>query len=311
MHQNNQGQSTPEWNDKDEISLLDIVLTVAENLKLLIFGPLCAGLIALTISFALPNIYTAKATILPPNPGGTSASQLLDSLGGLGAVAGGTLGIKDPSQPYIAYLQSSNFADLLIDKYNLQKRYGKKYLQTTRTVLEGNIEVSFHKKSGLITIVVNDKDPKFAAEMANGIVAELRIFTGRLELQEAQNRRSFLETQIKEITSRPFMDTISQQMLIANLIRQYELAKVDEGRVGPTFLQVDVATVPELKSKPERALMAITASLASGFVLLLFVFIRKAWRNTETDPHARKRIGSIESNLRALWPSSNWLKRKK
>jgi len=300
-----------EWDDEDEISLLDLALTISENLKLLILAPLIVGLVTLAYAFSITPIFTAKSSILPPNPGGNSASQSLASLGGLGVIAGGALGIKDASQQYIAYLQSSNFEDLLIEKYDLQKRYKQQYLQTTRTALEANFQVSYDKKSGLITIVVSDKDPKFAAEMANGIVTELRTFTGRLELQEAQNRRSFLEIQIKEIASRPFMDANIQQILITNLIRQYELAKVDEGRVGPTFMQVDVATVPELKSKPKRASMALIATFASGFALLLFVFIRKSWRNTETDPRAREQIGEIESNLRSLYSPSNWFNRKK
>jgi len=36
---------------EDEISLLDLLLVVAENARLLIFGPLLAGLAALGIAF--------------------------------------------------------------------------------------------------------------------------------------------------------------------------------------------------------------------------------------------------------------------
>jgi hypothetical protein len=35
---------------------------------------------------------------------------------------------------------------------------------------------------------------------------------------------------------------------------------------------------------PKKSLIAILAALASGFVLLLWVFVRKAWVNTQNDP---------------------------
>jgi fucose permease len=89
MQQNQEDQSNQEWDDEDEISLLDLALTVAENLKLLIFGSLGAGIVALTIALIWPNIYTGKATILPPGQDSTSASALLmSSIGGLGGSAG-------------------------------------------------------------------------------------------------------------------------------------------------------------------------------------------------------------------------------
>jgi uncharacterized protein involved in exopolysaccharide biosynthesis len=49
---------------EDEISLLDLLVTVSENIKLLILGPLAAGLCALGVSFALPAKYESVA-ILP------------------------------------------------------------------------------------------------------------------------------------------------------------------------------------------------------------------------------------------------------
>jgi len=49
----------------DEISVLDLLLVVAENARLLIFGPLLAGLAALGIAFIIPPTFTATTRILP------------------------------------------------------------------------------------------------------------------------------------------------------------------------------------------------------------------------------------------------------
>ena len=56
-------QALPE---DDEISLLDLLQTIVDNLRLLVLGPLAVGLAALGISFAIPPTYTAKTQFLPP-----------------------------------------------------------------------------------------------------------------------------------------------------------------------------------------------------------------------------------------------------
>ena len=46
--------------DDDEISLLDLLQTIVDNLRLLVLGPLAVGFTALGISFLIPPTYTAK-----------------------------------------------------------------------------------------------------------------------------------------------------------------------------------------------------------------------------------------------------------
>jgi uncharacterized protein involved in exopolysaccharide biosynthesis len=141
------------------------------------------------------------------------------------------------------------------------------------------------------------------------VVTELRFFVGKLDLQEAQNRRAFLEDQIKEVSSRTSQDPYSQQQVISGLIRQLDMVKVDEGRAGPTFTQVDFATPPEIKSKPKRALIAILTTLATGFLLLIFVFVRQALRNAEADPEAKDKMAQIKALFKSFWGAiKHWRK---
>lgn len=262
--------------EDDEISLSDLFLTLLENARLLILGSLGVGVLALAISFLITPIYTAKTSLHPP-PQGTqgTASMILESLGGgLASAAGASL--KDPASQYVAYLESDTLRNSLIEKFKLKERYDQKYLVKTRDVLKKRVKITSDKKTTLIKIEVDDESPEFAAELANAYVAELRAFTGRLALQEAHDRREFLETQIKEISARPMKDLFTQQAMIAGMIRQYEAARVDEQKSGPTFTQVDVATPPELKSSPKKALIAIIATLATFFALVIFVFLKKA-----------------------------------
>ena len=301
--------------DEGAISILDLVLIVAQNIKLLIVGPLAIGILALIISFFITPTFTAITTIQPPPQGGqtSTSAAILESLGGLGGGAVGP-GLKDTTQLYIAYMQSATFEDSLIEKFKLQEKFHTKYKVSARKTLEGNVKILSDKKTGMISIAVDDEDPQFAANLANAYVSELRIFTGKLALQEAQDRKEFLEAQIKELSSRQFRDIYTQQAMLAGTIRQYEAARVDEEKVGPTFTQVDVAYAPELKSKPKRAQIAIIATLACEFLLLIFIFVRHAWANLRANPESEGKLKNIHSilssQLKGVWQLVSSLRKR-
>ena len=85
---------TPEA--EDEISLLDLLQTIVDNLRLLIIGPLVVGLAALGISFAVTPTFTAQVAFLPPQQQQGMAASMLASLGALGGLAGAATGLKTP-----------------------------------------------------------------------------------------------------------------------------------------------------------------------------------------------------------------------
>jgi uncharacterized protein involved in exopolysaccharide biosynthesis len=66
--------------------------------------------------------------------------------------------------------------------------------------------------------------------------------------------------------------------------KQYEIARIDESREGAVIQVIDRAVVPERKSKPNKARMAVIASVSFGFVLLIFVFLRVALRDAMRNP---------------------------
>ena len=74
--------------DDDEISLLDLLQVVVDNLRLLVLGPLVAGLAALGIAFIIPPTFTATTKFMPPQQQQSAAASMLASLGALGGLAG-------------------------------------------------------------------------------------------------------------------------------------------------------------------------------------------------------------------------------
>jgi uncharacterized protein involved in exopolysaccharide biosynthesis len=82
--------------------------------------------------------------------------------------------------------------------------------------------------------------------------------------------------------------------------KQFELAKVDESREGAVIQVLDIAEPPERKAKPKKATIAIIATLASGFALLLYVFIRCALKNASQDEETKLKL----SALRGSWQTA-------
>jgi tyrosine-protein kinase Etk/Wzc len=179
----------------DEISLLDLLQTIVDNLRLLVLGPLAVGLAALGISFLIPPTYTAKTQFLPPQQQQSAAASMLASLGGLSGLAGAVGGIKNPADQYLAYMKSVTLQDSLIDRFKLLERYEAKTKTDARLALKNNVRAA-SGKDGLISVEVDDKDPKFAAELANAHVEELGKLLGKLATTEAQQRRLFFEKQL-------------------------------------------------------------------------------------------------------------------
>jgi tyrosine-protein kinase Etk/Wzc len=181
----------------NEVSLLDLVQIVADNIKLLTMGPLAVGVTALAISFAIPPTYTATTRFLPPQQQQSLAAGMLSSLGALGGLAGAAAGLKNPADQYVAYLKSVNVQDALIERFKLQERYDEEYKVDARKELSKNARIS-SGKDGLITVEVDDKEAQVSAELANAHVEELRRLLGQLAVTEAQQRRLFFEKQLSQ-----------------------------------------------------------------------------------------------------------------
>ena len=181
--------------DDDEISLLDLLQVVVDNLRLLVLGPLVAGLAALGIAFIIPPTFTATTKFMPPQQQQSAAASMLASLGALGGLAGAATGLKNPAEQYVAFLKSRSVQDALIDRFKLTERYDEKFKQDARLELEKNAQIT-SGKDGLISINASDKDPAFAAQLANAYVEELGHLLSRLAVTEAQQRRLFFEKQL-------------------------------------------------------------------------------------------------------------------
>jgi capsule polysaccharide export protein KpsE/RkpR len=119
----------------------------------------------------------------------------LGSMGAMASAAGG-MGIKNPNDLHVALLKSRTVENAMAARFHLQAQYGKRYLSTTRKRWERRTAIDSGLKDGLIRLSVTDRDPRRAAELANGWVEEYRRFTATLAVTEASQRRLFFERQL-------------------------------------------------------------------------------------------------------------------
>jgi tyrosine-protein kinase Etk/Wzc len=190
-------------NIEDKINLLDYLIIILKRKKLIVGITLGAAIITAIIVFLIMTpIYMAQTRILPPQTG--SSSIALGMLSQMAGAAGAqsiteSLGLKSPSDLYVGMLESRTIADKIIDRFNLMKLYEADYREDARKqLLEDVFEAETDKDSGIITISIEDKDPKRAADMANAFVEELKNLTKGLAVTEASQRRLFFEDQLKD-----------------------------------------------------------------------------------------------------------------
>ena len=185
---------------EDEINLLDYLIVLAKRKWLIIGITLTTAIITTIISLTIAPIYKAETKILPPQQGSSSmASQLLSQFGGMAGLAGGAIGVKTSNDLYIGLLKSRTILDRIVDRFNLMELYKTTHREDARNAIAGALKAQDDKKSGIITIGMEDNDPKMAADIANAFVEELKSFTQGLAVTEASQRRLFFEEQLKDV----------------------------------------------------------------------------------------------------------------
>ena len=185
----------------DEISLLDLLIVLAERKRIIFAVTTVFAIGAIVVSLLLPPRYTATVTLLPPQQGssmGAALASQLGNLGGMAALAGGSLGLKNPNDMYVAMFKSRTVEDAMVQHFGLMQEYRAKYLSDARKKFEGRATVDGSGKDGMIHISVEDRDPRHAADLANGYVDQFRLQSQHLAITEASQRRLFFEQQLEQ-----------------------------------------------------------------------------------------------------------------
>ena len=275
----------------DEISLLDLALTVAENLRLLIIGPIAAGLVALGVSSFLPKTFESVAI----------------------------LNVIDQPEKVASLATSAVVLDPVVEQLGLTKSATK---EAARAELLGRISMAVGRKDGLLTLTAKGESGEEAQALANAVLAQLFVSVAPkgqdevdLEKSLALARSLYANNQLVIERSSALMGAARSENAVnavnavnAGLQGYAELIALQQSlaiqiandeRSLRGLSDANLNQPPILPTKhvaPKRSLISVLAALATGFALLLFVFIRKALAKAAVSED-RERVNQIKGYL--------------
>ncbi len=269
----------------DEISLLDLALTVAENLRLLIIGPIAAGLIALGVSSFLPKTFESVAI----------------------------LNVNDQAEKVASLTTSAPVLDPVAEQLGLTKSATK---DAARAALRGRVSMAVGRKDGLLTLTTKGESGEAAQALANLVLAQLFVTVApkgqdAIDLEKSLTlaRSLYADTQRVIARSSALIGAARSEATVTAALQGYAdltalqqslaIRIVNDERSLRGLSDTNLAQPPILPTQhvaPKRSLISVLAALATGFALLLFVFIRKALANAAVGEDG-ERVSQIKGYL--------------
>jgi LPS O-antigen subunit length determinant protein (WzzB/FepE family) len=161
--------------------------------------------LSILVALLLPKEYVSVARIMPPEQGGGTSAAMLAALvgkgsaGGLAGLAGSLLGAKNNGALFVALLHSGTISGHLIDRFDLQRVYHKRYRVDAAKRLGHLTKITEDTKSGVITVVVTDESRERARDLAQGYLDGLNNIVARVNTSSAHREREFIEQRLNTV----------------------------------------------------------------------------------------------------------------
>lgn len=247
------------------------------------------GIIGVTLALSMTPVYQAT-TVVAIN---TEAADSLGSgllggqLGGLAGLAGVSLGGSNRRMEYLAVLDSRILADQFIAENQLKfvffakdwdaasKRWTSKKAPTEEVAYQYFNEkvrnVDEDRRTGLVTVSMQSKDPAAAARWANEYVQRANDLLRQRAVTEASSSLEFLDRELAKSSTIEIRQAMYQ--LVEAQKKQQMLATVRHEYI---FHIIDLAKVPDPENfvKPKRALVATACGFLGGVLGLAIALYR-------------------------------------
>ena len=275
-------------NPEAEISLLDLLVTLADNVKLLIFGPLAAGLTALAIAFALPQTFESVA-VLQAEPATASlmstASVLDPAVASLGLDHGQSVELsREALRNRVKAVMGRNDKLLTVTISGGTPQQAQAAAKALLAATYAQSRPTGASKARLDTQLADTKtrleNAKKAGDKVLSILENIQVGQNPLEVRRAELPRSYSE----------LLNTISAAQAQVLLV-EAQLEGLSDSQL------VQAPTLPEKAAGPKKGMIAVGATLATGFLLLLLVFIRNGLLSAEADPASAAKLARIRRAL--------------
>jgi uncharacterized protein involved in exopolysaccharide biosynthesis len=256
--------------DEQEINLFDYLRVIWRRRWMILILSATATVLTGGLIFISPRCYQANVTIVPPLDV-LQKQAGINSLGAMGkSMLSDIIDTGSIADMYVEILQSREIADSIIDRFHLMEVYGTVERRTgARKQLRANTKIDTTQE-GAVKIAVTDLDPNRAAAITRAYVEELDQQNKRLSTGQATSKRIFLENRLKQVEGKlsrietiPAREAQVQEMLYELLMRELEMAKIEEARSMPTIQVLDEAEVPELPVRRGTITKGVMAGIAA------------------------------------------------
>ena len=279
--------SAEKLTENPEVDILDLFVVIAENFKLLVFVPFLVGLLTLALAYVLPKTYESVSVL--------SADQINQA--------------NQVNSAAITGLASS--ADLLAvvaQKTGLSDTFSKE--EAFRQLRE-RIKVSVGKQDKLVTLTTQGKTSESARQLNQVILEQLFVLSrprgeqatalqsqldiektslaAAIALEKAMAKQLASGKALSEAQGRVYADVLQSKSRLSASIAQLQLRQAGLS----TNDLVQSPSLSETAIKPQKVKNSILAALGSGFILLVFVFIRHALRSAGTNPDTAYKLQRI------------------
>jgi LPS O-antigen subunit length determinant protein (WzzB/FepE family) len=250
--------------EDDEIGLLDILVTLAESWKLLVFGPLIAGVLAGALSFLWPKTFESVV-------------------------------IVRLTEAELALLNTAPVLDSLVEKFDLLVEFDG-VQEDARQYLTKKIVGKFDKKTNLATITAAANTPERAQEMGKAVMdaflkellpkgknkdqIEQKIISNESVIS---NDRDALE-QLQKQMGKPGSGDAALEVVMkyyASLTAEVAAKDLENIELRKSLLikgsevYVQQASLPQRKTSPKVSLIVVWAMLIAVMVILIKVSVQK------------------------------------
>jgi hypothetical protein len=268
-------------NTVEEFTLLDLLLVIVENLRLLVLGPILAGLIVFTTVSFLPKTYESTAIL--------KAEQATASL-----------------------VNSASVLDPIAASLGLTK---KLEVDEARLELKTKIQVHVNAKDKLLTLTTRSETPQAAQALAQAVLNQTY-----LNSQPRDSEKLRLQKQLEQALTREKQANQAAQILAKNLDKNANVSEVAQGyaqvvRVEQESQEAQVEierqlngldssalvqepSLPTNHVSTKRGLVTVMTVQGVGFLLLIGVFVRNSLRNSRRNTIAAQKLDTLKASWR-------------
>ena len=306
--------------EEDEINLLDYLIVLLKHKRLIAGIVAGAAILALVVSLLMTKIYRSEATITARQQEKAEGGSALAALRGVAGIAGELVGFGSGGDvdKIETLLKSRELVRRVVEKNSLlprlfeddwdpkKKEWKENPAPTIQDaykllVTKGMLTVSRDRKTNIITIKIDHRDPQFARDLVDHYLTELSESLREQTLKDAQDNKRFLQSELDKTSDALLREKISN--LLAKEIEKETFARAQKYY---SFIVLDPPVVSDLnkKVKPKRALICILSVIVAGFFAVFAAFFAEYVHNVKTreDP---ERLNTLRRYLDfRLWKRS-------